>query len=497
MNNIDRYIITIENTTPLRIATGNDLDELYVIDDKYVIPGTTIAGIFVDFVDNNKDQIIKKYKIKNIDKIIKLITGKEQNEDKTNKENNRITSCLKFYNAVSTLECGNAKKLSRDHIKVNSKYGCSKHRSLQQESMVQRHNRFELVIEVDSNSLIHDNENKVVDVLEEIQEIIKIFLVGINKGLVRFGARTSYGYGKFIVKTAFFKRFDLETENDFISYLNTDNIYSTQRINKLKKLDIKKLANENEFINRTIEFSLKCFCKYGFCVKGETETYFKEFYNDGKSVVIIPSSTIKGLIRNRCTMIANKFMKDNHKDVIDNLFGNENNGLKEIRGTRGKLIFDDVVINKPDTMTLKEFLNKSTFNQTNIKIDRFTGGVFEGGIRKSEVLTIPEDMNIEIKISTRASKIDKNEKEQILTNEEIALLIYSLRDIAIGEVNIGGNSSIGYGVFEGKDLIIKNFGNTDGSMKSNDLIIDFVNEKIQGNGYESILTCLGGDKNER
>ncbi|MGH7455870.1 MAG: RAMP superfamily CRISPR-associated protein, partial [bacterium] len=77
--------------------------------------------------------------------------------------------------------------------------------------------------------------------------------------------------------------------------------------------------------------------------------------------------------------------------------------------------------------------------QTRIRVDRFTGGVIEGGLFDSMPIFAPK----ENKTMTVRLEIDDYK------DHEAGLLLLVLKDLWSGDLAIGGEKNIGRGVFEG------------------------------------------------
>lgn len=110
----------------------------------------------------------------------------------------------------------------------------------------------------------------------------------------------------------------------------------------------------------------------------------------------------------------------NNDSVIENAFGNKEK--------TGNLLFYDTIVGdreENDKMPLSH----------RIHIDKFTGGVMQGGLFSEK--NVAGELTIHIAIR------DKNDPSQTC-----GLLLMALRDLAIGVMNIGGGYNVGKGIID-------------------------------------------------
>lgn len=137
---------------------------------------------------------------------------------------------------------------------------------------------------------------------------------------------------------------------------------------------------------------------------------------------LIPGSSVKGAVRARAELIAGVLGLP--EEFTEDLFGR---GVKdEDNGLAGKLRFEDTVLSKSAALKISR-----------IRINRFTGGVVRGGLFSEEPISG--------EISLRAS-IPSEDKAGCM------LLLYALRDLALGLYNLGSGGSIGRGFLRVDEL---------------------------------------------
>ena len=191
---------------------------------------------------------------------------------------------------------------------------------------------------------------------------------------------------------------------------------------------------------------------------------------DSAGRYIVPGSAIKGTIRNRMTYIS-KYL--NKEGIIPKIFGKSGNEFEE--GTAGGLIFKDMVMGA----------NIKRKRQYRIHIDKFTGGVMQGGLFSEEPLS--GDISIKILVGFGGNKE--------LADAAAGLLILALRDLGAGMFNIGSGYSIGRGFIDIEKVKIRTV--TDQTNKGRSEEIDFrkkdggKEEDHSGSSKDSIVRkCL-------
>ena len=140
---------------------------------------------------------------------------------------------------------------------------------------------------------------------------------------------------------------------------------------------------------------------------------------------VIPGSSVKGAIRARCELIS-EYM-DLPKSFTEKLFGRmaENGDT----GLPGRIRFEDIVFEPHEAKKI-----------TRIRINRFTGGVIRGGLFSEEPVSGEFTTTIHAPADDKAGCM---------------LLLYALRDLAIGLYGFGSGTSIGRGFPNIDDLTVR------------------------------------------
>lgn len=288
-------------------------------------------------------------------------------------------------------------------------------------------------------------------------------LSAIQKGNLQFGGQKSNGCGYLKLSQVCYRHYDLtkeaERNNWFQEYEAKENTY--------QKIDLSSLPFAGG--NRAYELYLYGKTETELLIKGIAVTDYGNGAPDemniqnGKKDYIIPASSLKGAIRNRIDMIT-KYKNIDQKRITQ-LFGTA--ASEKEKGNAGLLCFYDTVIGE------KEENDKADIRMR-IRIDKFTGGVREGGLFSQKNTTGKVRMRFGILEGEQA-------------NQACALLIYALRDLANGEVTIGSGYSIGKGFIQTDKIeIINSRGET--------CTIDFKTGTIQDEN-QILSTCLQSLKN--
>lgn len=147
---------------------------------------------------------------------------------------------------------------------------------------------------------------------------------------------------------------------------------------------------------------------------------------------VVPATSLKGAIRARAERIAATLGKP--ETICENLFGCVDDRDTGKRPQKGRIrvremVMDDVVAEV----------------QHRIRIDRFTGGVIEGGLFDSMPLFRKNDEQV----------VQLVIESENCTAEEAQLLLLVLKDLWTGDLAVGGEKNVGRGVFFGKRAVIE------------------------------------------
>ena len=178
---------------------------------------------------------------------------------------------------------------------------------------------------------------------------------------------------------------------------------------------------------------------------------------------IVPGSSLKGALRSQMEKIAGYL---NRQEIIRDTFGYKGSSQKDSKA--GNIVVYDTVVGDRETNDLAELSHR-------IHIDKFTGGVMDGGLFQEK--NAAGAVNIKISIKNR------NHPERTC-----GLLLLALRDLAIGVMNIGSGYNVGKGMIDVSEIRVKDRKNGE------EAVISFGKDKGAGSGETAkgalITRCL-------
>lgn len=145
---------------------------------------------------------------------------------------------------------------------------------------------------------------------------------------------------------------------------------------------------------------------------------------------IVPGSSLKGALRNQMEKIADYLGR---QELIKDTFGYTKDPAGD--GKAGNIVFYDTVVGKKEENERMELSSR-------IHIDKFTGGVMDGGLFQEKNIAGELEFHISVK--------DKNNPDSTS-----GLLLLALRDLAVGLVNIGSGYGVGKGMIAVERIVMK------------------------------------------
>jgi CRISPR/Cas system CSM-associated protein Csm3 (group 7 of RAMP superfamily) len=123
-------------------------------------------------------------------------------------------------------------------------------------------------------------------------------------------------------------------------------------------------------------------------------------------------------------------------EAVRKLFGYEKNTKLKEDGARGKIIFSDVY---------EDFSENDEHIFNHVSIDRFTGGGRDGALYSEKAVKTQKQFTMDIYVEKEAF-IDENIKKAFEA---------ALNDVTTGNLQLGGNTAKGHGVFTGNYELVK------------------------------------------
>lgn len=305
------------------------------------------------------------------------------------------------------------------------------------------------------------------------QEKIESVFQAINAGVIQLGGQKSNGCGYFKITKLLRKVFYLsgkENNEDRKLWFEEDNLESNQYDEITSQMGVYSgkqdaydiivdACTENELLVKSIAVE----------DAGEDAPNSENIRN-GQKEYIIPGSSLKGAIRSQAEKVASYLAKqygwkndaenevNTIDSVIENAFGSKK-GVKQNVGNqakRGNLYFFDTVVGNKEE-------NDTRLLSHRIHIDKFTGGVINGGLFSEKNVAGKLKLHIVIR-NWKANNAEQS----------CGLLLLTLRDLAIGAFTVGSGYSVGKGVIQVEKVTV-----TENGDQENCTVIDFSNNCIQ------------------
>lgn len=431
--------ITFQLDSPLCIGSGrNDITDQDILRDARgipYIPGSAVAGVLREACQGIMD-----------DKAWKYYFGYSSTNtgNKVKSDNDIIESQIIFYDATlvgdNKDKDGNPKyRISqRDSVALNE-YKSAKKQAKFDWEILEGDCKFQTFIEISEEQSDVNEKVKVDEVLTNIAKIWK-------ETDIRFGAKTTRGYGKICNVEIIGKNFDFTSKDEISSWLDFDifeenswenAILYEDMLNTLMKDNIWTLKDNNRL-------SLKLRLEGGLSIRRystecsdeesapdqEQLTTVKFDKNGSEEVAVIPGTTWAGAIGHRMEeLIKSSKVKEVEisKDYIQKYyyFGTVDSKVKE----KSLIYFNE------SKLTGGQF-KKMSRNA----IDRFLGSTAEGALF-TEKIYIGGETTLDISFG------DPYNTAVSYSDDFIKALAATLTDLHEGYLAVGGVTSVGRGVF--------------------------------------------------
>lgn len=386
---------------------------IHPVDGKPFIQASSIAGVF-------RRTYASSY---GVDATEKLFGNRHQQQNTNVSE---YGSCVCFSDATFTEDENSSIKMElRPHVRINrdtgtvdaSKVSGTTEMSGQKFDMeyIGAGARFWFDI-----YLYHETE------MERLENVLEL----LHLGQIQIGGKKSNGSGYIQFEKLLKKSFDMTKEEDRKSWIKEDNLEDGDYEDYLSKLKLtipSKNAYEVKVTGKTENAVLIKSIAVSGVGKGVPDN---ENIQNSKKEYIIPGSSLKGALRSQMERIARYL---NQSSIIEEIFGSEECEIDKKKNV-GNLFVKDVVVGN-----IKD--NDKVNLEHRIHIDKFTGGVMQGSLFSEK--NIFGELQIDIRISCN------NNPEASL-----GLLVLALRDLAIGQMNLGSGYSVGKGIIDVKEIEI-------------------------------------------
>jgi len=390
----------IELTSPAHIGCGRndhtDMDVLLDSDGRPFIPATSFIGVLRHFTKGKTDE--------NDLKRFWGFTSEERISDNEKERQSAVCCddlCLQESSRVTV----------RDGIKIDNKKGIVEDKGKYDYELVERGAKFKLNMEVNLSA-----ENRDFCCI-----MIKTICIALQSERIRIGAKTNSGFGKTSLADAKMYELDFSEKQDILKLLKGE-MPTPTLFEDVQEL----LINDKEFvINATFDLKNSLIVRsYPYSTEKPDAVHIQ---SAGENV--LPGTSLKGAIRARAERILKTLQKPD--TLLIELFGNVNGDNSSSNSRKGRVRIDEVILPK--------FMTEL---QSRIKIDRFTGGVIDSALFETMPL-FSQPINLDEKVRNVKIAICDCKKH------EAGLLLLVLKDLWTGDLAVGGEKSVGRGVFEG------------------------------------------------
>ena len=440
--------ITFQLESPLCIGSGrNDITDQDILRDARVIPdipGSAVAGVIREACDVDRDESRLKYYFGYAP------INKGKNDESV--ESSIIESKIIFYDATLVDDGKNKKgellyRISqRDGVALNE-YKSAKKQAKFDWEILEGDCKFQTFIEISEEE--SDDEIVAEEMLINIAKVWK-------EADIRFGAKTTRGFGKIcnvdIIRRSFelvknsdngiedwleFDAFDNKSweDNDSYEKISSDlKKYNEWKLKEKKKLSLKLKLEGGISIRR---YSTQCseeesspdqeqMTTIKFNNKKSSDQDQMESQKSIEEIAVIPGTTWAGAIGHRMEELIEGSKKNRENDTyVYHYFGAANDKDKE----KSLIYFGE------SRLTGGEFKVMSRN-----AIDRFLGSTAEGALF-TEKIYIGGETTLDISFG------DPYNTAVVYSDDFIKALAATLTDLHEGYLAVGGATSVGRGVF--------------------------------------------------
>lgn len=402
------YKLSFKLLSPLALSNGTgkttDKDLLLGSDGKPYIPGTAMAGLLRSCLPKEE---------------AKKLFGTDRRTDKDEKKGNGESLQNSVESKIITYD---ALLVGESSIEVRDGVGLDERKTAKKGSkfnfeVVERGSQFVTYLEVDSDEEAEKIESKLLPA-------IKTFTVG---------SKSTRGYGQAGLTHVLKKTFD---DTNFDSWLDFS-VFKDESWDNSIEVTIDKCPAEY------IEIGLGLAVNGSFIIRRYTTDVSDnnsnpDYYTlkSGKTPVI-PGTSWAGAFRSHMKNLARVGGYAGYEYIDSSLFGYVNENDKT--SARSKIHFSESVVNNGEEKTI-----------TRNSIDRFTGGAKDAALF-TETVWYGGDTFLTIRIEyCHTGKKDKNYFDKNVSK----LLAAAVCDLNSGLLSVGGETSVGRGMFKVNEVFV-------------------------------------------
>lgn len=424
----------LRTLSPLRIGSGeNDgLTDILILKNKQgkpFIPGTSMAGVL-------RSSISDIYGEEAAEALFGKVNGKDAAQSLVN---------------ISDVVLTSKGIVVRDGVAIDELTGVAKTGAKFDFEALERGATGDLTMEI---TIRQQNVANPIDLCYVHNEYavngdcygeLAATLADLLTGGVSVGALTTKGYGKIADKEAV-KVYDFDfTEpkaaERWLTYISEDKLQAASYVGK----GASTFAPDNFYLEANCALQGALLIR-DFDVddaKQEGDATLSAVQLKSGDDYVIPGTSWKGVLRSRAYKILLQltgYDEASARRWLNEIFGFAND--TERSGKRSKLSVEETYIS-PHTLT--------AMRQTRNRIDRFTGSTIDSALFCEEPVWQRERGAQTVTLKLRLQKC---------TQAEAGLMLLLLKDLWLGNLNIGSGKGIGRGVLRGKSCAIHYVGKT-------------------------------------
>ncbi len=268
---------------------------------------------------------------------------------------------------------------------------------------------------------------------EQLLADLTLALDGFTRGEIGMGIRKRRGFGQCKVATWQVVRYDMQSPAGLVAWLNTGLTPPIDGIGSSTNCTLPASTDDDarQQVTLTATFTLasplliRSTEPLGTLDKQPDVIHIR---SNGKPV--IPGTSLAGALRARAQRILNTLGLT--EDILDDLFGHDMDKRPTVHTASRLLVAEAEITSAPDYLV-----------QQRVSIDRFTGGSYTTALFTEAPLTCGE---VTLTLTIQGDLKHKCEDCQ----RELGLLALLLKDLWLGDLTLGGTSSIGRGRLAGK-----------------------------------------------
>lgn len=409
------YRVELKFISPINVSSGNegttDSDVMIDFDGKPFVPGTSIAGAFRTYAQTKDEQAMES-----------LFGFSKSDEKRNENKDGRMSSIF-----ISDLEFDNVpKRIIRDSVALDDNKISQDGAKFDFEALEGESTKGHFYMEV----TIRDASKE-----ELFKEIVDNIFSGIKSHEIRLGSKKTRGYGIIDIKNVKMKEFDKSNYLDYAkcydaSQWDNEKVYSS---------DVNK--NSGNYIHIEVPLNLMGGISIRQYAIRKNSPDFVHITDHGKPV--IPGTSFVGALRHRTKEILNSLSEDRDvrfDEAIDEMFG-------YVKGQQAHI--SNVVIDEAVIENAKPLISART------GVSRFESSAKNGALYQEKTYV---GGNLTLRISVKKGNSN--------TKWIIGILLLAIKDLQNGFLAIGGQTSVGRGLFKGKseagkDNVIKIDGDTE------------------------------------